>query len=120
MKLFRKWYYNDAHLHTNRDKEAFEPDELAGCIEGIHQAEMTTGISRTVKERILQIKAYMVYLCYFYELFYSPQFTEKITRQHKAESVLDYSWKLYTLNILHNSQLNDLLKTITPEPDSWN
>ena len=117
-KLFREWYFSDVHINTNRDKESFLPDELGRFLNYIQKAEDTRRLSKAVKERIFQLKAYVVYLCSFYELFQSPEF--KTAQKQKGDEVLRNTWSLYSKNILHNTQLNDMLKKYSTDPASWN
>src|SRR5690606_6894290 len=60
-RIFKEWYFSDAHLKTNLEKPAFFPDELARFIMHIRKAEQIRGLSKIERERILSIKAYIVY-----------------------------------------------------------
>ncbi len=111
-KLFREWYFSDVHIQTNKDRESFLPDELGRFIHYILEAEKMEN-DETVLERVSQLKAYIVYLCEFYELFHSG---EKVN----ADKMLAYTWNLYSKNILHNTQLNDMLVPYCSEQDNWN
>ncbi len=111
-KLFREWYFSDVHIQTNKDRESFLPDELGRFIHYITEAESMVN-NEIVRERILQLKAYVVYLCEFYHLFHSG---EKIN----SDKTMEYTWNVYSKNILHNTQLNDMLMSFSSDPGSWN
>lgn len=120
-QLFERWYFSDTHIKTGLDKPSFYPDELAEFIHLVRTAENSQGLSAIEKERISILKAYTVYLCGFYEL-YNKGGGKDITVMSdlKAKALLEYTWGLYSKNIFHNTQLNDLLKKTTSNPEAWN
>lgn len=110
-KLLREWYFSDVHINTNRDHESFQPDELGRYLQYISEAEKFS-VNLLVRERILQLKAYVVYLCQFYELFASESKAD-------ADKMIAFTWNIYTKNILHNTQLNDMLIKYSSKPSQW-
>ena len=125
-KLLKEWYFNNTHLNTGSDKGNFSADELGRFIKYIVDAENTNGLTSKTKTRILELKAYLIYLCKFHELFGDLKNTEAYSknnslRSDKAEALLTYSWQMYRYGIFHNTQLNDMLKQLVTESKraSW-
>ena len=119
-KLLKEWYCSNTHLNTGYEKNSFQGDELGRFIQYIIDAENSPGISPAIKKRIEELKAYVVYLCKFYEMFSDMQHTElfksnNALRSDKAEALLTYTWQMYHSKIFHNTQLNDLLKKFVAE-----
>lgn len=123
--IFSLWYNSDVHLRTNIDRPTFYPDELASFIRLLKQAENRRGLSTEQKNRIAQLKVYTAYLCGAYELFQNPEKREdteanKQYRHKKATALLEFTWSQYNNLTFQNTQLNDLLKKFTTNPDDWN
>lgn len=124
-KIFRLFYFSEAHLKTQLDHPAFYADELGTLIHYTRQAAAVSGLSNLAQQRIFQLKGYIVYLCKFYELFHSIQHKEwmdkgVINRAAVADNLLKLVWQLYTYRILHSTQINDLLKKLSKQPEIWN
>ncbi len=119
-EILRKWYFSDAHLKTSLEKNSFYPDELAEFIHLLRKAENTKGLSMVEKDRIHLLKAYLVYLCAFYELHNEQGISdETLARKTKADHLLNYTWSLYDTKIFHNTQLNDLLRKLASDKNLW-
>ncbi|MEO6491058.1 MAG: DUF4838 domain-containing protein [Ferruginibacter sp.] len=119
-KLLKEWYFSDTHVNTNLDKASFYEDELGRFVNYIEEAE-NIGISGiTVNSRITELKAYIIYLCQFYELFtdlpnQKAYAENESLRTKKIIELLTFTWQMYTTKIFHNTQLNDMLKKLIPE-----
>ncbi len=123
-EIFKEWYFSDVHLKTNFDNPSFYPDELGRFISKILQAESSSGLTLDQQSRIFELKAYIVYLCKYYELFQDPilkltYINDDSIRQNKADDLLNYTWSLYSKLIFQNTPLNDFLKTISSNKENW-
>lgn len=124
-KLLTEWYFSDVHLATNSDYPSFYEDELGRFVQYITDAEKNSGITPAIQKRIDELKAYIVYLCKFYELYVELKSVKEYklnpaTRIRKANETLTYTWQLYKTNIFQNTQLNDVLKRLLPDQDKAN
>lgn len=121
LKLF---YNQSTHIKSLQDWPTFEPDELGFILHQIHLAENVTKLSVAIKNRLTALKAYAVYLCMHYELHHdltNKQLSEK-DKSHKSQrsdQLLAYIWQIYPLNILHTTQVNDLIKTLSSQSSLW-
>lgn len=123
-EIFKEWYFVDVHLKTNFDNPSFYPDELGRFISKIIEAESTPGLTPDQHARIYEIKAFVVYLCKYYELYQDPVLKLSFInnpklKQKKADDLLDYTWTLYNKMIFQNSQLSDLIKSLSPNSYKW-
>ncbi|MEO5967604.1 MAG: DUF4838 domain-containing protein [Ferruginibacter sp.] len=122
--IFKEWYFSDVHLKTNFDNPSFYPDELGRFISKIIQAETSTGLNPAQQSRIYELKAYIIYLCKYYELFQDPilklsYINDVSVKQKKVDDLLNYIWSIYNKMIFQNTQLNDLLKPISSNKNNW-
>lgn len=124
-RLFREWYFSSRHLKTNYDYPSFYEDELGRFIRYIMEAEKSKGISNDVTKRIDELKAYVIYLCQFYELFAELSSLETFSKNSalkkaKSAEILTFTWQQYPSRIFHNTQLNDLYKPLLDEHERPN
>ncbi|MBX2939657.1 MAG: DUF4838 domain-containing protein [Ferruginibacter sp.] len=124
-KIFKLFYFSEAHLKTQLDRPAFYADELGAIIHYTKEAARVPQVSDAVQFRIFQLKGYVLYLCKFYELFHSIQHREQmdkgqLNRAAVADNLLQLVWQMYDYRILHYTQINDLLKKLVADPDTWN
>lgn len=125
LPVFKMFYFNDVHLKTQIDRPSFYADELGKIVYHLTEASKTKVLSATVKQRIWELKAYTIYLVKHYELFHDLSYkaafdNAKINQAKRADELLNYTWKLYDQRIIHNTQINDLLKKIATDKDKWN
>lgn len=124
-KIFNLFYFSEAHLKTQLDRPAFYADELGALIHYTQQAAQVPNVSEAAQNRIFQLKGYVLYLCKFYELYHHLGYREwmdkgLVKRTELADSLLRLVWQLYDYRVLHSTQINDLLKKLTADPDTWN
>ena len=122
--IFKEWYFSDVHLKTNFDNPSFYPDELGRFISKILQAESASGLSSVQQSRIFELKAYIVYLCKYYELYQDPVLKllfldNNVIKQKRADDLLNYTWSLYNKMIFQNTQLNDLISPLSSNKQNW-
>lgn len=121
-KLLKAWYDSEAHLKTNYDHPSFEADELGLFIQWMDEAQSAPGLTEKNTRILREMKAYLVYLCKYYELFGSLGEAKKFSanpdaKKNKAREILQYTWKMYDTRIFHNTQLNDMYKTLLDDPE---
>jgi hypothetical protein len=113
--LLKEWYFSNTHLQTNYDRPAFYSDELGRFFRYMVDAEKTPALSAAARYRITELKAYLIYLCKYYELFADLESLSRIAENKELKSkqtkdLLNFTWQLYQTKIFHNTQLNDVLK----------
>ncbi len=121
-KMLKAWYDSEAHLKTNYDHPSFDEDELGLFILWMEEASSAQVLTQKHKRRLLELKAYLVYLCKYHELFGSLGEAKKFSanpdaKKNKAREILQYTWKMYDTRIFHNTQLNDMYKTLLDDPE---
>lgn len=125
--LLKEWYFSNVHIQTNYDRPSFYDDELGRFVQYLVAAENMPGVSPAVKTRIGELKAYMIYLCKYYELFADLKSMQEYTvnpslRNQKVTAILTFTWQMYQSRIFHNTQLNDVLIPFIAENERerWN
>jgi len=121
-KILKAWYDSEAHLKTNYDHPSFDADELGLFMQWMDEAHSAPGLTEKNTRSIREMKAYLVYLCKYYELFGSLGEAKKFAsnpdaKKNKARDILQYTWKMYATRIFHNTQLNDMYKTMLDETE---
>lgn len=114
-QIFAEWYNSDAHLNTLNDHPSFCPDELARFIYLLNKSEKTTGLNLIQRARIQELKAYVIYLCKYYEYFNEALFKNESTavKGQKFNELIYFTWNLYDKMIFQNTTLSDLLQKAT-------
>jgi hypothetical protein len=124
LPVLELFYASNTHIKTMQDRPAFDADELGFIVQKITDASKMNGLTAAVQQRILELKAYTVYLCKHYELFHDIQIKylaeqKNFRTETYAENLLHYIWKTYDYRIIHCTQMNDLLKKLVKEPEKW-
>lgn len=114
-KILQEWYFSEEKTGHTYDHTTFNETEIGRYVQLVQQASNTSGLLDIQKERIFELKAYIVYLAKYYELrgdiegLYLGGNSAAFIKS-KTDEILTYTWMLYPTLLFHNTQLTDLLK----------
>jgi hypothetical protein len=126
--ILREWYFSDKYIQTMYDRPTFSEDDLGRMINTYNNAAKVKGLTNNQSANLFAVKAYLVFLCKYYEFWGDIVNRGKMIKNNQLkvnhlDDMLQFTWKLYELKILHNTQLNDVIKTYIPEnkafADKW-
>jgi hypothetical protein len=114
-KMMQEWFFSNDKIGTRYEVVTFNETELGRFVNYIKEAASANGLTPQQKERIFELKAYVVYLAKYFELkadvgtLYLNK-SNPLYVKSKTDEILNYMWMLYPTLIFHNTHINDVLK----------